>query len=126
MASQPPKISWEKYRRQLKLPEQAAGVLLASGDRVLGMDLFDSPKTLSAVWKRLSDSYFFDAARDGQQKPQASLEIARGFLTRVAGRARPRVPALGLGEELEIAGVGVVGAALLYADKVCHLGSANQ
>ena len=111
----------EPYRRQLQLPEQAAGVLLASGERVLGMDLFDSPKTLSAIWKRLSDAYFFEAVRDGQEKPPSSRDLALDFLAHVAERARPRVPALGLGEELEIAGNGVVGAALLYDDKVCHL-----
>jgi hypothetical protein len=111
----------EEYRHQLKLPEQAAGVLLASGNRVLGMDLFDSPKTLSVIWKRLSDAYFFEAVRNDQEKPPVNRELAQEFLTNVIENTRPRVPSLGLGQELEIAGNGVVGAALLYADKVCHL-----
>jgi hypothetical protein len=116
----------ENYRRQLKLPEQAAGVLVASGDRVLGMDLFDSPKTFSAVWKRLSDAYFFDAVRNGQQQQPADRELARRFLAHVDQRARPRIPSLGLGEELEIAGNCLVGAALLYGGAICHLAAFSE
>ncbi len=114
------------YRRQLKLPAQAAGVLVANGDRVLGMDLFDSPKTFSAVWKRLSDAYFFDAVRNNQQRPRADRELASRFLAHVGQRARPRVPGLGLGEELEVAGNGVVGAALLYGGAICHLAAFSE
>ena len=114
------------YRRQLRLPAQAAGVLVANGDRVLGMDLFDSPKTFSAVWKRLSDAYFFDAVRNNQQRPRADRELASRFLAHVGHRAWPRVPGLGLGEELEVAGNGVVGAALLYGGAICHLAAFSE
>ena len=46
---------------------------------------------------------------------------AQGFINRLSGAAKPRVPALALGEELEITSDGFVGAALLYDDKICHL-----
>ena len=111
----------EDYRRQLKLPEEAAGVLVATGDGVLGMDLFDLPKTFASLWKRLSDAYFLDAVRNAEMKPPAGRGLAQRFLAQATEHARLRTPALGLGEELEIAGNGVVGAALLYEDKVCHL-----
>ena len=90
------------------------------------MDLFDSPKTFSAVWKRLSDAYFFDAVRNNQQRPRADRELASRFLAHVGQRARPRVPGLGLGEELEVAGNGVVGAALLYGGAICHLAAFSE
>ena len=96
-------------------------MLVVSGQRVLGMDLFDSPATLAAVGSRLADAYFMDAIRDDKAAPPPDPEAARQFIVRVAECARPRVPALGLGEELEIAGAGIVGSALLYGDKICHL-----
>ncbi|MGA2033862.1 MAG: hypothetical protein ABSG68_16570 [Thermoguttaceae bacterium] len=35
--------------------------------------------------------------------------------------AKPRIPALALGDELEITSEGLVGAALLYDGRLCHL-----
>ena len=35
----------QEYRDRLQLPDDAAGVVVASGDHVIGMDLFDSPAT---------------------------------------------------------------------------------
>jgi len=39
---------------------------------------------------------------------------------------RLRTPTLGLGNELEIAGDGVVGAALLFSGQVCHLSAFSE
>jgi hypothetical protein len=85
------------------------------------MDLFDSPKTLKTLWNRLSDAYFFDALRDPAAAPATPPEQARQFLDRLGDSAKLRVPALGLGEELEIARDGIIGAALLYDGGLCHL-----
>ena len=39
---------------------------------------------------------------------------------------KPRVPAWGLGDELEITGEGIVGAALLFSSQVCHLSALRE
>ena len=114
----------EKLREHCKsmvLPEGAAGVLVGRHDRIIGMDLFDSPTTLKTLWDRLSDAYFFDALRDPKAAPPTSVDHAQRFIERLGSVARPRVPALALGDELEITSEGLVGAALLYDGKVCHL-----
>ena len=54
----------KEHCKRLVLPEGAAGVLVGRNDRIIGMDLFDSPTTLKTLWDRLSDAYFFDALRD--------------------------------------------------------------
>ena len=46
---------------------------------------------------------------------------AQKFIERLGSAAKPRIPALALGDELEITGEGLVGAALLYDGGVCHL-----
>ena len=90
-------------------------------DRIIGMDLFDSPTTLKTLWDRLSDAYFFDALRDPTAAPPTPADHAQRFIERLGSAAKPRVPALALGEELEIASEGLVGAALLYDGGLCHL-----
>ncbi len=113
----------EGYRQRLRRPEHSSGVLVAQGGRILGLDLFDSPGMLAVVWERLSGAYFFEASAGPDCEAETSLEAARQFLQRIAACARPRVGTLGLGEEYEIVGQGVVGSALVYSGRVCHLAS---
>ena len=103
------------------MPEGAAGVLVGRHNRIIGMDLFDSPTTLKTLWDRLSDAYFFDALRDPAAAPATPVDHAQRFIERLGSAAKPRIPALALGDELEIAGEGLVGAALLYDGGICHL-----
>ena len=114
----------ETLRAQCKrsvFPEGAAGVLVGRHDRIIGMDLFDSPTTLKTLWDRLSDAYLFDALRDPAAVPPTPIDHAKKFIERLGNTAKPRIPALALGEELEITGEGLVGAALLYDGGLCHL-----
>jgi hypothetical protein len=116
----------DEYRHEFSLPKDAAGVLMAKGASVVGMDLFDSPGTLQAMWNRLRDAYFFDALGDNRKRRPASRKSARSFLDRVAASARPRQSTLGLGEELEIAGDGLVGGALTFGGRVCHVAAFSE
>jgi hypothetical protein len=69
----------------------------------------------------LSDAYFFDALRSPNAAPATPVEHAQRFIERLGSVAKPRVPALALGDEMEIASEGLVGAALLYDGGLCHL-----
>jgi hypothetical protein len=111
----------KEHCQRLVLPEGAAGVLVGRHNRIIGMDLFDSPATLETLWGRLSDAYFFDALRDPAAAPETPAADAQRFVERLRSAAKPRIPALALGDELEIAGEGLVGAALLYDGRICHL-----
>jgi hypothetical protein len=111
----------KEHCKRLVLPEGAAGVLVGRHDRIIGMDLFDSPTTFKTLWDRLSDAYFFDALRDPKAAPATPVDHAERFIERLGSAARPRVPALALGDELEISSEGIVGQALLYDGGLCHL-----
>ncbi|NLE38478.1 MAG: hypothetical protein GX621_10685, partial [Pirellulaceae bacterium] len=114
------------YHAEFSLPEHTAGVVVTTGSRIIGMDLFDSSETLSAVWDRLSRAYFFDALRGRKQDCRASRSAVEQFLARIAGHARRRFPAAGMGDELEIAADGIVGAALLHSGRICHLAAFSE
>jgi hypothetical protein len=116
----------DEYRQKFSLPKEAAGVLVAKGTQVIGMDLFDSPATLQAMWNRLRDAYFFDALGDNRKRRATSRKSAQAFLDHVATSARPRPAALGLGEELEIAGEDLVGGALTYCGQLCHVAAFSE
>jgi hypothetical protein len=111
----------KEHCKRLVLPGGAAGVLVGRHDRIIGMDLFDSLMTLKTLWDRLADAYFFDALRNPSAAAPTLVDHAKRFSERVGCAATPRVPALALGEELEIASAGIVGAALLYDGGLCHL-----
>jgi hypothetical protein len=115
------KAKFSELHEEIVLPDQAAGVLVARGRAVLGLDLFDTPQTLAAIWKRLSESYFFEAFRESKTDAPAKDDVARSFLEKVSSSARLKNPPVGLGEEFEIAADGIVGAALLYEGTLCHL-----
>ena len=115
-----------EYREQFSLPEEAAGVLVATGTHVIGMDLFDSPATLQAIWHRLRDAYFLDALGDERTRRATSRKSAQAFLDHVAASAHPRQSAIGLGEELEIAGDDLVGGALTYSGQLCHVAAFSE
>ena len=109
------------YREKLALPKNATGVLVASGKEVIGLDLFESPKVLQSLWPRISDSYFLEAARGGQACRPTPAAIAEDFLTRVPRNLRPSKRASSAGTELDVDGPGLVGTAVWFQDRLCHL-----
>jgi hypothetical protein len=116
----------DEYRQQFSLPKDTAGVLVAKGAHVIGMDLFDSPATFQAMWTRLQDAYFFDALGNDRKHRPTGRKPAQAFLDCVIASARPRQSALGLGQELEISGDGLIGGALTYSGQLCHLAAFSE
>jgi hypothetical protein len=114
------------YREQFSLPEGAAGVAIAHGRQLVGLDLFDSHETLAARWERLRRACFFDVLQGRRSERKPDARIVRGFLHRIADCAKQRVPVAGMGEELEICGETVVGAALLHSGRIWHLAAFSE
>ncbi len=109
------------YREHLTPPSEAAGVVVARGEEIVGVELFDSPRTFAATWLQRSAAFFLDALADQSTQQETDVEHAKRFLDRVADCARPRVPAIGLGDELEFRNGHIVGGALIFDGRICHL-----
>lgn len=109
------------YRRSLTLPEEAKGFVVAVGDQVIGMDLFDSPGTLKSLWKRLADAYFIEAACEPEKRRRATKRTARAFLRRVGQSLHASEHPIGQGIELEITGDAVTGSGVWFKESLCHL-----
>ncbi|MEN6495825.1 MAG: DUF6569 family protein [Thermoguttaceae bacterium] len=75
-------------RQDIRLPQGTAGILVARGEQVIGLDLFDSPKTFTLLWSRIADAYFFDALRNGQEAAPTSQSGSSTGLQAWPGCAR--------------------------------------
>ena len=104
-----------------ELPQDARGIIAIRGDRVVGMDLFDSPETFSRLKERLVEAYIFGQGREEKPSEMPVARIADDFLTKVALSARSSDKPIGLGEQIEIESSDLVGTGLWYEDRPCHI-----
>ena len=111
----------DESRKHLTLPEGATGFVMASGSRILGVDLFDSSQTMSRVWARVSEGYFVEALGDAKARGKATRKQAQEFLDRVCDELGHSADPIGEGTELVINGKDVSGAGVWYQDRLCHL-----
>jgi hypothetical protein len=127
----------EAYAAALPTVEGQVGAAFAGNGEISGVDLFDCPSTLRALWPKLVSSYALDAIEAKGRPVEASApvsprEAATQFLDRVGKAAVETFPALGLGEDLRLRAPGVAGGALHVKDRVVHLsafrvdGNGNQ
>ena len=85
------------------------------------MNLFDWPGTFGQLWDRLAGAYALDALREREPTERTRPEVSQRFLRRVGDGIRRRAIHLGLGQEFEVTGRGIVGTALMLAGRICHL-----
>lgn len=109
------------YQKEIDLPGDACGFVAASGENVMGLDLFDEPQTMRKLWSRMSDAYFIEAARDRSKTPKTPRAVAESFLGEVAQHLVQAETQPDLGLELEVAEDRLSGSALYYEGAVCHL-----
>jgi hypothetical protein len=114
------------------------GALFAVGDRVAGLELFQSPTLLRKLLPKIVRSYALDAidpeaypsrvdAAPRQRRRKVSeadpgLRLAAGlFLREAAAADGKRMRAIGLGDDLRINAPGVAAAALIHNERIVHL-----
>ena len=108
-------------REALRPPKEALGVVFARGDRVLGMDLFDSHKSLQRVWDRLSGGSLIEALGDGGEGSSTAEEQVRDFLARATQGLTPEDAHIGAGTALFVDDETVSGTGVWYEGRLCHV-----
>jgi len=99
------------------------GAVFAIDGRVVGLEVLDHPETMGKLSGKLVRSYALDAIESRvvlQQPPP--IQAVEAFVGRVAEAEHRRAPAVGLGEDVRIAGAGLSGGALVRDGRVAHLG----
>jgi len=108
--------------RSIPSPEGCNGVAFATNGKILGVDLFDKPATLTKLWPKLIKSYAMDALEDGNddQKPLRPECVVEW--TKSARSAKQQwFDSPGLGQDVRIEGEMLVGAALVVEQQPVHL-----
>jgi hypothetical protein len=105
------------------LPDQVGAAFIVRG-RLVGAELFDSPRTFAQLLPKLVRSYGLDALDHSLPRVSAPAAVDgefQAFLEQLLGAATLRRPAVGLGEDLRIEAKELVAAALVHEGKVVHL-----
>ena len=99
------------------LPNQV-GVVCATGDRVIGMDLFDRPATLESYLRSIVAGQMLDAVTVFD--PLDPVAVVERFLAAVEAAGRSRGQGVGLGDEILLHGE-VTGVGLEFEGSLVHL-----
>jgi hypothetical protein len=116
-------ITTDEYVRAFDCAPLQAGVVFAIDGRTVGMDLFDHPHTLQALFAKLVRSYALDALETATGATPRSARPAsiNGFLQGIAAATIFTQPAVGLGTDVRLSGKRMSGGALWAADRYVHL-----
>ena len=109
-----------ELRRAFPLVPGQSGALLAVGDEQLCLDYLSRPSAFARLYPKLLDGYLLDGLEHLGQKP-ASEERLSHFVAAIATLPQRRSPSAGLGDDLRLAGAGVVGSGLVVDDEVLQL-----
>jgi hypothetical protein len=97
------------------------GVVFTIGERVAGLDLFDSTVTLERLLPKLTRAVAVDALDPQAAAATSETTSIDSFLGAVTEAAVLESPALGVGTDLRLTGAGLAGAALVEGGRVVHL-----
>lgn len=110
------------YEKSIDLVEGQAGAVFACGDRVIGLEFFDSPAAFARCFPKIVRAYAMDAREEAVAVDKAAaLADVRRFLAEMMAAATTNYSALGEGEDVRLEGEGVAGGALVDGERVVHL-----
>lgn len=112
----------EKLEDFPRLEEDAVGVVVGLGDKVIGIDIFANPRVFNSLWPKLLKSYVALAISEEGQSGTLTQKQAKEMLNEVYRQKFSRQSGLDLGEDLQANPAGMICSALVYRAAVVHLG----
>jgi len=97
-----------------------SGALLALPDGRLCLDYLSRPTAFAQLYGKLLDGYLLDGLESLDRDPTPPARLDE-FVTALAELPRRRSPSAGLGDDLRLAGAGVVGSGLIVEDELLQL-----
>lgn len=98
------------------------GAVFTIGGEVVGVELFDHPRTFATYLPKIVRGYALDALEPGPRRAaRASTHSVDAFLQHLAEAPQRRYPAIGTGEDVRIDADAVAGGALVAHERVVHL-----
>ena len=114
--------SIDEFVKAFTPAERQVGAVFFINGRVAGLELFDAASTWRAISHKLVRSYAIDAIdRPRTEVAMPSPESAKAFCTALASSAGSTFPATGMGDDVRLSGVHVMGAALVADGRAMHV-----
>jgi len=111
----------KSYQERIKYVDGATGFAVATGDKVVAVDVFDKPSTCQKVWTRLLSGVVFDALESGKTAQRPCVNQVAQLIADVAGLRWVECSAIGEGEEFRAESTqGDHASALAYEEIVLH------
>lgn len=107
------------FERAIPYPEGAVGMVTAIGGHITGLELFDAPATMAALWRTFVRAAALDALR-APDAPAVMKERAVRMVHRVRGASMEIFRSPGIGHDVRLTGAGVAGAALVCQGVIVH------
>lgn len=120
-------VTLADYERAFRPAEGQVGALFSINGRIVGMDIFDYPHTLSQFFPKLVRSYALDAISSLQTDfVPVSSQTVQQFIDRVARMDSQTFPGVGEGEDVRFREADIVGSALVARGRMVHLCAFSQ
>lgn len=109
------------FLERLRCVENAVGVAVGVGERIVAVDVFDKPKTCAKVWNRLLTGVILDALEQRTTEASVQAEDVLEFLSTVATACWEPVSTVGEGQELRSSPApSIEASALTFQDSWIH------
>lgn len=108
------------FERAIPYPDGAVGMVTAIGGRVTGLELFDAPATMAALWRTFVRAAALDALRT-PAAPAVMKERAIRMVRRIREAKMEPFRSPGIGHDVRFTGSGVAGAALVCRGVIVHM-----
>jgi hypothetical protein len=119
--------SIEEYVQILPPIKDQVGAVFALNGRMVGLDLFDHPQTLSRLLAKLVRSHAMEALREPVVgTTTTSQQTAQTFIDSVSQATAARYTAIGEGEDLRLETQDIVGGGLEARGRLIHLCALSQ
>lgn len=115
-------VKLESYEAAFQAMRGEVGAVFALGDRIVGLDVFDTDDTFRLLLRKLVSAYAFDALRQSAASgtPPSKTDVL-SFLERVWSATATSYEAVGEGKELRLCAPGLAGAAIVHSDRPVHV-----
>jgi hypothetical protein len=117
----------EEYIGALKdiprLDEDAVGVAVAIGNKIVTIDIFSSTKLFSGLWDKLLRSYAMGAIAEDSRRVDTKVtqKKVKEILRQLYETRFERKEGIALGEELSTTTTDAISSALVYKGSITHL-----
>ena len=111
----------DRYAEQFPHPEGSFGLVVAVGDSIVAVDLFDKPATCGKVWKRLLSGFILDAVAPTANKGPVTQPAVEDTLAALWNSTWEKVEPVGDGEEFRVKSLdGTQASALAFGESLVH------